>query len=90
MPPDQRLFALTLAWTGARPSGVLALYSMSFQIEPHTVTIRTLKRRRHSMREVPIPPWLMKELDRHFDLRMAQRERDSADRLAWPWCRQTA
>jgi len=30
---DQELFALTLAWTGARVSEVLALFPSSFQIE---------------------------------------------------------
>jgi integrase len=54
LPKDQALFALTLAWTGARVSEVLALTAASFQIESGIVAIQTLKRRRHIVREVPI------------------------------------
>src|SRR5581483_8889185 len=43
---DKRLFALTLLWTGARLSEVLALTPASFQIEGGTIAISTLKRRR--------------------------------------------
>src|ERR1043165_2382567 len=42
--PDQALFVLTLAWTGARVSEVLALTRSSFQVELGLVAIRTLKR----------------------------------------------
>ena len=42
--PDQALFALTLAWTGARVSEVLALRPSSFQVELGVVALRTLKR----------------------------------------------
>ena len=48
--PDQALFALTLAWTGARVSEVLALTFSSFQIDGGLVAIRTLKRRKHHVR----------------------------------------
>lgn len=87
---EQALFALVLAWTGARASEMLALCPMSFQIEAGTVTIRTLKRRRLSMREVPIPPDLMQALDRHYDLRRLQSSPATAGDRLWPWCRQTA
>jgi len=72
LPVDRALFALTLAWTGARVSEVLALTAASFQLERSVVAIRTLKRRRHVVREVPIPPELMSAIDRHFALRHAQ------------------
>src|SRR4051812_8277310 len=62
--PEQCLFALLLAWTGARVSEVLALSPASFQIDSGVVTIVTLKRRKFPVREVPIPPKLMKRLDR--------------------------
>jgi integrase len=42
--PDKALFALTLAWTGARVSEVLALTPAAFQIEDGLVAFRTLKR----------------------------------------------
>lgn len=88
--PDQALFALTLAWTGARVSEVLALTVSSFQIECGTVAIRTLKRRRHHVREVPIPPKLILALNRHFHLTALQRDPRHADHRLWPWSRTTA
>jgi len=88
LPTDRALFALTLAWTGARVSEVLALTPASFQIAAGIVAIQTLKRRRHCVREVPIPPELMAALDRHFALRQAPPQ--SANQRLWPWCRETA
>jgi len=90
LPADRALFALTLAWTGARVSEVLALSAVSFQIGRGVVAIRTLKRRRHMVREVPIPPELMAALDRHFGIAEAQRDAARAHVRLWPWCRETA
>jgi integrase/recombinase XerD len=88
--PGHALFAFTLAWTGGRVSEVLALTPASFQIEFAIVTLRTLKRRKPVMREVPIPPDLMRSLDRHFRLSAKQRDPLTADRRLWPWHRVTA
>ena len=85
LPPDQALFALTLAWTGARVSEVLALTAASFQVEVGTVAIQTLKRRRPTMRELPIPPALMTALDQHLGLSTTE----TPHRRVWPWCRVT-
>jgi integrase/recombinase XerD len=87
--PGQALFALILAWTGARVSEVLALTPTSFQIERAIVAVHTLKRRKHSVREVPVPPELMTVLDSHFHLSAMQRDPLAADRRLWPWCRVT-
>ena len=88
---DQRcLFALVLAWTGARISEVLALTPSSFQLDTSVVTIVTLKRRKLSVREVPIPPQLSSRLERHFGLRRLQRGEHSAQQRLWPWHRVTA
>jgi site-specific recombinase XerD len=81
---DQALFALTLAWTGARVSEVLALCPPSFQIDASVVSIATLKRRRFHVREVPIPPFLMAELKSHFSLCEAQRDPVRAALRLWP------
>jgi site-specific recombinase XerD len=81
--PDKALCALVLAWTGARISEVLTLTPASFQIERSVVALRTLKRRRHIIREVPIPPELMAALDRHFHLGDAQRDHARAHRRLW-------
>jgi integrase/recombinase XerD len=88
--PDEALFARTLAWTGARVSEVLALTPASFQIESGVVSFTTLKRRRLSVREVPIPGSLMAGVDARFDLAAAQRDLDRANRRLWPWHRVTA
>lgn len=88
--PEQRLFVFTLAWTGARVSEVLALTPSSFQIESRTVAIRTLKRRRHHVREVPIPPQLVAALKRRFHLASTRRDPRRADHRLWPWSRTTA
>jgi integrase/recombinase XerD len=98
LPRSQALFALTLAWTGARVSEVLALPASSFQIirassdeiECGLVAIVTLKRRGYYVREVPIPPELMAALDRHFKLSARQRDELRWDRRLWPWHRVTA
>jgi integrase len=87
---DQALFALTLAWTGARVSEVLALTPSSFQVECGTVAIQTLKRRKHSVREVPLPPELLAAIDRHFALSIIRLDPRDADRRLWPWSRTTA
>ena len=73
--PGQALFALTLAWTGARVSEVLALTAASFQIDCGIVALHTLKRRKHSVREVPVPPELIASLDRHFGIAATPRAR---------------
>jgi integrase/recombinase XerD len=98
LPRSQALFALTLAWTGARVSEVLALTGSSFQIirtssrkiESGIVAIVTLKRRSHHVREVPIPPELTAALDEHFRLSAGQRDEHQRDRRLWPWHRVTA
>lgn len=90
LPADKALFVLTLAWTGARVSEVLALTGSSFQIEAGIVSIVTLKRRRLTVREVPIPTPLMLALDAQFRLRGAQADPDLAASRVWPWHRVTA
>jgi site-specific recombinase XerD len=87
---EHALFALTLAWTGARVSEVLALTPRAFQVENAVIAITTLKRRRHAVREVPIPPELMHMLAAHFALAEAQAGQDDAERRLWPWSRVTA
>lgn len=89
-PTESDLLALTLAWTGARVSEVLALTAQSLQLDTNVVAIRTLKRRRVVVREVPVPPALMAALDRQFGLADAQRDLDAASRRLWRFDRTTA
>ena len=51
MERSRALFGLTLGWTGARAREVLALTPASFQLESGVLTIATLERGRHCMRE---------------------------------------
>jgi len=90
LPAERALFSLTLAWTGGRVTEVLALSPSSFQVDRSVVAIRTLKRRRHAVREVPIPPQLMAALDRHFRISEAQRDPLRAHVRLWSWRRETA
>lgn len=90
LPRSRALFALTLAWTGGRVSEILALNAASFQIESGIVAIVTLKRRGLYVREVPIPPELMKALRQHFKLAVLQRDEQLSARRLWPWHRVTA
>ncbi len=87
---DKALFALTLAWTGARVSEILALTARHFQVEAGLVSLVTLKRRRHAVREIPLPAVLMQALEAHFHLSAAQSNTNTAARRLWPWHRATA
>jgi integrase/recombinase XerD len=89
LPLPERLFILVLVWTGARISEVLSVTPQCFQFEAGILAIRTLKRRRHAVREIPIPPELVTELDACFDLRKRQQNgRDASERL-WTFHRVT-
>jgi integrase len=88
--PERALFALLLAWTGARVSEVLAVEPGSFQVERSVVALRTLKRRRPHVREIPIPPELMAAIDAHFNLAVLQRDPTAANRRLWRFSRVTA
>ncbi len=90
LPLDRMLFCLTLAWTGARISEVLALTPAQFQVNESLVSILTLKRRRLHIREVPIPPFLMQALNGHYRLRDQQVDANLRDGRLWPFHRTTA
>jgi integrase len=87
---ERALFSLLLAWTGGRVSEVLDVRANSFQLERNLVSLRTLKRRRPHVREVPIAPGLMSAIDRHFGVSELQRDPDTAHRPLWSFSRVTA
>jgi integrase/recombinase XerD len=87
--PDERLFALTVAVTGARISEVLALTPRSFQIETRILAVLTLKRRSTVWREIPIPRRLMAELNVHFGIAEAQHDPTRVACRLWPQHRVT-
>lgn len=90
LPNRDRLFALTLAYAGGRISEVLGLAPEAFDPEEGFVAIKTLKRRQQIVvRQVPLPPWLVSELDREFDIRSSQRDPYRRTRRLWAWSRVT-
>lgn len=90
-PPKVRQFCLALGYSGGRISEVLALTPASIDIESGVANIETLKRRKRGIvRQVPLPPDLLNELDRAFDLRNAQRDPGAANVRLWHFSRTTA
>lgn len=90
LPPERRLFALTLAWSGARVSEILALTPASFDLDAGLVAIRTLKRRRFAIREVPLPSGLIEELETALQLKARQKDARLAEARLWRFGRTTA
>jgi integrase/recombinase XerD len=90
LPEDRALFCLTLAWTGARLSEVLALRPIDIQLDDCLISFRTLKRRRLHVRQVPVPPPFMRTFERHFRLRDRQADPDLREARLWPFHRVTA
>ena len=89
--PADRLFCLVLAFSGARISEVLALTPAAIDIESGVAGIQTLKRRKRGViRQVPLPPDLLSDLDRHFHIRDAQRDPELANERLWRCSRTTA
>jgi len=87
---ERSLFSMLLLWTGARVSEVLAVRANSFQIDRNIVALRTLKRHKPHVREVPIAPALMAAIDGHFGLRKLQRDPETGNKRLWNFCRVTA
>jgi integrase/recombinase XerD len=91
LPPHERSFCQVLAWSGARISEALALVPAAFDIESGAASITTLKRRRNGIvRQVPLPPDLVRNLDRVFGLGAAQRDPELAGKRIWRFSRTTA
>jgi integrase len=80
-----------LRWSGARISEVLALSPAAIDIESGVASIETLKhRKRGIVRQIPSPPNVLRELDRVFELRIAQRDPQFATLRIWHRSRTTA
>lgn len=87
--PKAMTFCLTLAYTGARISEVLALTPERIDKASGVIVIETLKRRRSCVfRAVPVPVMLTARLDAVHNLSRAY-EKNPGGRL-WPWSRTTA
>lgn len=72
-----RTLCLTLAWTGCRISEALALSERCIEVDAGFIAVTTLKRRSRTpiIREVPVPPELIRELVAVHEIDGAQPER---------------
>lgn len=85
--PQIETFCLTLAYTGARISEVLALTPRRIDREAHCIIFESLKKRRRGVfRAVPVPDVLLQKLAEVYALEDTQ----AADQRLWPWSRTTA
>jgi integrase/recombinase XerD len=90
-PADVRLFCLVLTWSGGRISEVLALTPRAIDLDTGAINLVTLKRRKHGLvRQVLLPPALLRDLNRTLELRRRQRNCDLAIEPLWTWSRTTA
>jgi len=87
---QRALFSLLLAWTGASVSEALAVTANSFDLDRSVVALRTLKRRRPHVREIPISPGLVAAFDQQFGLRELQCDPEAANQRLWSFGRVTA
>jgi len=84
--PTIATFCLTLAYTGARLSEVLALRAGNIDRAAGIIVIESLKKRRKGVyRQVPAPAELLRQLDDVHDL-----ARLHPDARLWAWGRTTA
>jgi site-specific recombinase XerD len=79
-----------LLFTGARVTEILELSPNAFQFDRGVVTLRTLKRRQLSFREIPLPQQLLDGLDRQFGIRVRQRNPALTNERLWRFHRVTA
>ncbi len=91
MPPEVRTFCLTLAYTGARISEVLALTPQRVDPAAGIIVIQSLKKRhRRIYRAVPVPAALTAELERVHAIAAGRQCLEQSKQKIWPWCRTTA
>jgi integrase/recombinase XerD len=84
-------FCLTLAFTGARISEVLALTLDRIDETGGCLVFETLKRRARGVyRAVPVPPELFDLLDTSHRFRETMKSGEGSTRRLWTWSRPTA
>jgi integrase len=89
--PAIETFCLTLAYTGARISEVLALTPKRIDREAHCIIFESLKKRRAGIfRAVPVPDDLLRKLTACHDLTRTQADPDLSEQRLWRWSRTTA
>lgn len=89
--PQTETFCLTLAYTGARISEVLALTPARVDQAAQAIVFETLKRRKRGVfRAVPIPAFLIERLEEVHDVTEARGDSTQSAIGLWPWGRTTA
>jgi integrase len=89
--PEVETFCLTLAYTGARISEVLALTPRRIDFSVRGITIESLKKRRLGVfRTVPVPECLLEQLEAVHGLRTVRANNALQDQRIWGWSRTTA
>lgn len=90
-PPEVYTFCLTLAYTGARISEVLALTPDRIDFSDQLIIIESLKKRKRGVfRAVPMPKEFLTLIDTVHGLRTLQQRRMNSYDPIWSWCRTTA
>ena len=87
-PPNTRLFAETLHYTGCRLSEALALTPERVDLAEGRIILNSLKKRSDDVyRSVPVPGEYLTRLDLTFGLRQAQKRRKAKAERLWGWSR---
>lgn len=88
LPASMETFCLTLAYTGARISEILALTPERIDSEEGVIIIESLKKRRRGVyRAVPVPRHLLARLEAVHHIASAQSDNERRLSRIWPWSR---
>lgn len=89
--PETKTFCLTLAYTGARLSEVLALMPARIDFSAKAIVFECLKKRKRGVfRAVPVPLSLLTLLNRVHAISVKQNDAATDAERLWPWGRTTA
>lgn len=89
--PQVETFCLTLAYTGARISEVLALTPRRIDYSVRGITFECLKKRKTGIfRTIPVPDSLLERLDQVHGVLSRQASLTLRDKRIWLWCRTSA
>lgn len=89
--PEIETFCLTLVYTGARISEVLALVPQRIDHGSNAIVIECMKKRRQGIyRSVPVPTSHIERMDVVHDLAKYQSDAEGGRRRIWNWSRTTA
>jgi integrase/recombinase XerD len=89
LPFDQRLFCSALFFSGGRISEILSLTPAGINVENCILTLRTLKRRKLAIRQIPLPRPVILEIVRLSKAGRFMRDPTNGDGRLWPWSRTT-